>query len=96
MDQARPSAGIHGGQERSQGMNELDDMIAEGSPVFTCDSCGSDNHPNKRLVVDRDRKTGKVFGKLCPRCFFVVGYARENPDILREVALYLNRQDNAS
>lgn len=44
---------------------------------------------NRRLAVDHDHKTGKVRGLLCIRCNFLLGYAKDNEEILENAILYL-------
>lgn len=39
--------------------------------------------------LDHNAKTGKVRAFLCARCNRLLGLARENPDILKHAASYL-------
>lgn len=41
------------------------------------------------LSVDHDHETGAVRGLLCHRCNMAIGYAQENPEILRAAIEYL-------
>lgn len=41
--------------------------------------------------IDHCHKTGTVRGLLCPGCNVMLGYARENPAILRAAARYLGQ-----
>ena len=41
------------------------------------------------LHVDHDHETGEVRGLLCQRCNFALGYAQEDPLILRGLIAYL-------
>lgn len=44
---------------------------------------------NRRLAVDHDHNTGKVRGLLCVHCNSMIGYAQDNPELLRAGTLYL-------
>lgn len=52
-----------------------------------CAVCGEE--PDKALCVDHNHKTGKVRELLCNGCNSALGFARENPEILRKLADYL-------
>ena len=43
------------------------------------------------LCIDHDHTTGKVRGMLCHDCNTSLGKFRDNPDILRKAADYLER-----
>lgn len=47
------------------------------------------------LAVDHDHKTGKIRGLLCSRCNTAIGLAKDDPQILRNMAKYLERSRNA-
>ena len=44
------------------------------------------------LCVDHCHKTGEVRRLLCNRCNLMLGLARDNPEILREAASYVERE----
>lgn len=43
----------------------------------------------KSFAVDHDHKTGKIRGLLCRDCNVALGYAKDSPQILRDMAMYL-------
>lgn len=45
----------------------------------------------KRLYVDHCHETGKIRGLLCGNCNFAIGQAKEQPEILRRLADYVER-----
>lgn len=45
----------------------------------------------RALCVDHNHETGAVRALLCSSCNPMVGYSRENPEILRKAAAYLER-----
>lgn len=52
----------------------------------------AEESPKGMLFVDHCHKTGKVRGLLCSLCNFVLGNARDNVEILRSAANYLENQ----
>lgn len=61
-----------------------------------CVICGAMPDPNgikaaARLHVDHDHETGAVRDLLCTRCNQGLGYFRDNPDLLRTAADYIER-----
>jgi hypothetical protein len=52
-----------------------------------CAICGR----RKSLVVDHAHDTRMVRGLLCFRCNFLIGYAKDDPDILRAAIMYLEK-----
>lgn len=59
---------------------------------YQCQVCGTEaiNSSNwNRLVVDHCHTTGAIRGFLCQPCNMALGSARDNPDILRKLANYL-------
>lgn len=45
----------------------------------------------RRLAVDHNHVTGKVRALLCDRCNPLIGYAHDDPTVLRRAAAYLER-----
>jgi hypothetical protein len=61
-----------------------------------CVICSAPPDPNgikaaARLHVDHDHETGAVRELLCVRCNQGLGYFRDNPDLLRAAADYIDR-----
>lgn len=53
-----------------------------------CGICGEP--PNgKGFAVDHDHETNRVRGLLCANCNFLLGHAKDNPDLLLAAAAYL-------
>jgi hypothetical protein len=44
------------------------------------------------LCIDHDHRSGKVRGLLCSFCNLVIGYAREDAEILRKATMYLEKE----
>lgn len=55
-----------------------------------CAICGSEND-GKTLAVDHDHATGKVRGLLCKRCNLMIGFASDDPNIMRQAIEYLEK-----
>lgn len=53
-----------------------------------CDVCGKVDDIS-RMHIDHDHATGKIRGLLCQGCNTALGYVKDNPLILRALALYL-------
>lgn len=58
-----------------------------------CAICLTDKPSGKngRLVVDHCHTTGNIRGLLCMKCNFMIGYASENSDTLKQGAAYIER-----
>lgn len=56
-----------------------------------CFICGITQDKLKRgLCVDHDHKTGKIRGLLCSPCNFILGFAKDEIEILTNAVAYLN------
>jgi hypothetical protein len=65
-----------------------DQMVAEQDG--RCLICGA--KPGRiALAVDHDHETGRVRGLLCRSCNQGLGHFRDDPDLLRSAAAYLER-----
>lgn len=82
----------------SIGKVEYDAMLAAQNGVCAI-CCKAESFINKKTTklqefsVDHDHKTGAVRGLLCVRCNRMLGYARDDKNILRQAILYLERQE---
>jgi hypothetical protein len=45
--------------------------------------------PMKRVTVDHSHKSGRVRGLLCSTCNTGIGMLRDNPDVMRKAATYV-------
>jgi len=55
-----------------------------------CIGCLAPPEEGVRFDVDHDHATGEVRGLLCNRCNNVLSKAKDNPEILRRLASYLD------
>lgn len=82
--------------KRNYGMTlaEVDSLIA--SQGHECAICGTKNPggPGNRFMVDHDHETSKVRGALCCACNFILGYSRDNVEVLQKAIAYLQRSRN--
>ena len=68
--------------------NEI--LDAQGGSCAGCDATEY-NSNSYNLAVDHDHETDKVRGLLCLQCNRILGLAKDNPDLLRRLADYLER-----
>lgn len=64
-----------------------------------CELCanppaGRGNKPGSGICFDHDHATGKPRGWLCDRCNKVLGLVYDSPELLRSLALYLEKHTN--
>lgn len=50
-----------------------------------CDTCGKVG----KTVIDHDHQTDKFRGTICAHCNKVIGFAKDDPELLRNIAAYL-------
>lgn len=67
------------------GITEEDFSIMQENQQGLCLGCNQ----AKSLCVDHDHETGKVRGLLCRQCNSVIGLAKEDINILRNLVSYL-------
>lgn len=72
--------GVRDEQERAAGRPRPD----------LCEVCGEqEQRRGRKLCFDHDHQCGHFRGWLCSRCNLALGNARDNPEILRALAAYL-------
>jgi hypothetical protein len=59
----------------------------EARQIKECIICGDTQR--QQLAIDHDHRTGGVRGALCNRCNLGLGHFRDDPELLRLAALYL-------
>lgn len=81
--------------QRNYGIDqkELERMKAEqDNKCFLCDNegflIGNNNH-NEKLAVDHCHDTGKVRKLLCHNCNRALGLFKDNPELMRKAARYV-------
>lgn len=76
------------------GLHEYGQMLlAQGGKCAICgeESGGTRHGETKALAVDHDHVTGKVRGLLCESCNQGIGKLKDDPDLLRKAADYIER-----
>lgn len=71
-------------------MDDYDRLLAEQGGG--CAICGDAAEAGGHLHVDHDHADGRVRGLLCVRCNNGLGQFKEEPDLIREAAVYAGRQ----
>ena len=77
------------------GINEVQYELLLKSQENKCMICGATKpgrKTNKHFLVDHNHKTNKVRGLLCFNCNKMLGAAKDNPEILRKAAKYLEKK----
>jgi len=61
-----------------------------------CKLCGSgaEEQRYKKLHIDHDHSTKKVRGLLCHNCNRMLGYAKDNPELLERAAAYIREHND--
>ncbi len=99
---ATPEYGRAWNLRKKYGLTEDDVTEMEAAQGGLCAICrtpetaGDRNGNVRRLGVDHSHITGRVRGLLCSRCNSMIGEfgARDNPDVLRAAAAYLEENDD--
>jgi hypothetical protein len=69
--------------------DQYDAMLLEQNGV--CAICQKEDPCNRLLAVDHCHSSGKIRALLCAACNKALGGFKDNPDILRKAALYIER-----
>lgn len=81
--------------KRQYGITDADLAQMKKEQDHKCYLCGSEgfvignNNHSEKLAVDHCHDTGKVRRLLCPNCNRALGLFKDNPDVLRKAANYL-------
>ncbi len=71
-------------------LEDYDKMFAsQGGKCFVCGA--SESGGKRSFYIDHDHKTGKIRKLLCLHCNSALGYAKDDPIILDELAAYLRK-----
>jgi Recombination endonuclease VII len=64
---------------------QYEDMCVQQDNM--CASCGK----TEKLFIDHCHTTGKIRGLLCRYCNSLIGFAKDDPEMLRRAAIYVRR-----
>jgi hypothetical protein len=69
---------------------QFDAMVtAQGGVCVLCGNPPAGKRHTQVLHIDHDHRTGRVRGLLCDTCNVGLGSFRDNPDLLKRAAAYL-------
>ena len=68
-------------------LEEYEQFLKEQDGV--CAGCGESDIANRRLSIDHCHKSNQVRGLLCIRCNRLLGLAKDDPKILKQLIEYL-------
>jgi len=71
--------------------DEYDTLVKRQNGL--CAVCGKPPRSKFRLSVDHCHATGTVRGLLCSDCNLILGYAHDNPHVLRAAARYIEHHN---
>lgn len=66
-----------------------DEMMSRYDSATECEVCGKSFSDSLGKVIDHCHATGEVRGFLCNPCNKMLGFARDNPEVMRAAAGYL-------
>lgn len=92
--ESRPAEARREMNLRRFGLNATDYdamLAAQGGVCAICASAQPRGRWNTHFAVDHDHKSGRVRGLLCGTCNTALGMAKDNPELLRAAADYLER-----
>lgn len=88
--------------KRNYGIDDTELASMKEKQNYRCYLCGSEgfkigkNNHTEQLAVDHDHKTGKVRKLLCHNCNRALGLFKDNPELMRKAAIYVedHRQES--
>lgn len=87
---SNPEKRLNAHLRRYFGITKADYDVMVEAQGGRCAIC-SEPPENRRLFVDHDHETMKVRSLLCLTCNGMLGYGKDDPDILRRGAEYLEK-----
>lgn len=76
---------------------EFEELLASQGGKCAIPGCAAKQCPTgKSFAVDHCHETGKIRGLLCRDCNVALGYAKDTPQILRDMANYLEANYGSS
>ncbi len=77
-------------------LDEYNEILASQGGKCAVPGCErTTSHSSRKnseaLQVDHDHKTGKIRGLLCVPCNLAIGHLRDNPELIRAAAEYLEK-----
>lgn len=81
-------------REYNMTLEEYDNLFnSQNGMCAICNRTNNNKNPSyKNLNIDHNHQTGKVRGLLCHNCNIILGLTKDNPNILRKAADYLERK----
>jgi hypothetical protein len=76
--------------KRNYGITGNDYLMMLEECDWSCEVCGGSDD-DKHLAVDHCHTTGEVRGLLCQNCNQALGKLKDNPDLIRRLAEYVER-----
>lgn len=71
-------------------IKEYERMLEEQKGLCAICAKPETRKKQRRLCVDHCHETGKIRGLLCQRCNSVLGYMKDDPNLLQSAVEYLN------
>lgn len=88
---AKKDSNIYYQKKNKYGLSKEEYLALFEKQGNKCAICGIELTKDVRPCVDHNHETNKVRGILCTRCNSLLGFARENIDILKGAIKYLKK-----